>query len=37
LIERLQAKGFLETIQPPADLTAPTDESGEAETPSEGE
>jgi DNA-directed RNA polymerase subunit alpha len=37
LVERLQAKGFLDAIQTPADLTAPTDESGEAETTSEGE
>jgi DNA-directed RNA polymerase subunit alpha len=37
LIERLQAKGFLDAIQTPADLTAATAESGEAETTSEGE
>ena len=36
LMERLQAKGYLETIQPPADLTAPA-EATESETPSEGE
>ena len=37
LMERLQAKGYLEAIQPPADLTAPADETSESETPSEGE
>jgi DNA-directed RNA polymerase subunit alpha len=37
LMERLQAKGYLETIQPPADLTAPSSEASESETPSEGE
>lgn len=37
LMERLQAKGYLETIQPPADLTASAEESSESETPSEGE
>jgi DNA-directed RNA polymerase subunit alpha len=36
LMERLQAKGYLETIQTPADLTAPA-EASESETPSEGE
>ncbi|MEW5720437.1 MAG: DNA-directed RNA polymerase subunit alpha, partial [Chloroflexota bacterium] len=36
LMERLQAKGYLETIQTPADLTAPA-ETTESETPSEGE
>jgi DNA-directed RNA polymerase subunit alpha len=36
LMERLQAKGYLDTIQTPADLTAPA-ESTESETPSEGE
>jgi DNA-directed RNA polymerase subunit alpha len=37
LMERLQAKGYLEAIQPPADLTAPASETSESETPSEGE
>jgi DNA-directed RNA polymerase subunit alpha len=37
LMERLQAKGYLETIQPPADLTAPSSEASESETLSEGE
>ena len=36
LMERLQAKGFLDAIQPPADSTAPSDESDKTET-SEGE
>jgi hypothetical protein len=36
-MERLQAKGYLDTIQPPADLTAPAGETMESETPSEGE
>lgn len=36
LLERLQAKGYLETIQAPSDLFA-RGEGGEAETPSEGE
>jgi DNA-directed RNA polymerase subunit alpha len=37
LMERLQAKGYLETIQPPADVTTPAEEGAESETPSEGE
>ncbi len=37
LMERLQAKGYLETIQTPADVTMPSEEGGESETPSEGE
>jgi DNA-directed RNA polymerase subunit alpha len=37
LMERLQAKGYLDAIQPPADLTAPAGETSESETPSEGE
>ena len=37
LMERLQAKGYLETIQPPADLTTPSSEASESETSSEGE
>jgi DNA-directed RNA polymerase subunit alpha len=37
LMERLQAKGYLETIQPPADLTTSSSEASESETSSEGE
>jgi DNA-directed RNA polymerase subunit alpha len=39
LMERLQAKGFLETIQPAADILTPLEEGSESEseTPSEGE
>lgn len=32
LMERLQAKGFLDAIQPPADLTASSDDAAETET-----
>jgi len=39
LMERLQEKGYLETIQPPADVMTPSEEGGESsgESPSEGE
>jgi len=37
LMERLQAKGYLDTIQPAADLLTAAEEGGESETPSEGE
>ena len=37
LMERLQVKGYLDSIQTPADLLTPSGESGESETPSEGE
>jgi DNA-directed RNA polymerase subunit alpha len=37
LMERLQAKGYLDTIQPPADLMAASEEGGESETSSEEE
>lgn len=37
LMERLQAKGYLDSIQPAADLLTPAEEGGESETPSEGE
>lgn len=37
LMERLQAKGYLETIQPPADVASPAEAGSESETPSEGE
>jgi DNA-directed RNA polymerase subunit alpha len=37
LMERLQAKGYLETIQPAADVLASSEEGGDSETPAEGE
>lgn len=39
LMERLQEKGYLETIQPAADVLAPSEETGESgsEAPGEGE
>lgn len=39
LMERLQAKGYLETIQPPADTNAPAEDGGESDsdTSNEGE
>lgn len=37
LMERLQAKGYLDTIQAPADLFVSSGETDESETPSEGE
>ena len=37
LMERLQAKGYLDTIQPAADVLASSEEGGDSETPAEGE
>ncbi|MBI5029923.1 MAG: DNA-directed RNA polymerase subunit alpha [Chloroflexi bacterium] len=37
LMERLQAKGYLDTIQPAPDVFAPSEDGGDTETPAEGE
>lgn len=37
LMERLQAKGYLDTIQPAPDVLTPSEDGGESETPAEGE
>ena len=37
LMERLQVKGYLDTIQPATDVLTPSEDTGESETPTDEE